>query len=124
MPLARDSRTLGEFRDMPYVEPLARARKTRGVPVRAAAFADAVLAEIGKKLRHTSALETVAQNWLACVDAKFAQKCFAHCIKNDILFVSTTNAQVRQGLSFSEKKILSKIAKLDGCQNIKKIRFV
>lgn len=124
MPLAQNSRLLSDFREMPYIENFSKARKSGGTFVRADFFTSTVLEKIASKMKHTSTLEVISDNWRICVDAKFADKCFVYNVKGPIVFVSAINAQVKQAISFNEKKILAKIKRLDGCNNITKIRFV
>ncbi len=124
MPLANDSQTLSEFRGTPYAPPISKARKTRGVPVLAGSFTNAVLASINEKLKYQSTGETVARHWNECIDARLVGKCSVNSVRANIVFVAAANAQVRQMLAFAEKRILAKIVKLDGCKNVAKIRFV
>ena len=124
MPLLKDSRILSDFREMPFYETFAKSRRSGGNPLKAAMMTDSVLSAISAKLSKASALETLSKNWNMCIDAKFVGKTFVYNVKGNIAFVSATNAQIKQSIAFSEKKILSKITQLEGCENISKIRFV
>ena len=124
MPLLKDSRILSDFREMPFSETFAKNRRSGGNPLRASVMTDSVLCAISAKLSRASALETLSKNWNKCIDAKFAGKTFVYNVKGNIAFVSAINAQVKQSIAFSEKKILSKITQIEGCEHISKIRFV
>ncbi len=124
MPLMPDSRILSDFREMPFCESSSIPRKSGGTFIRADSLTESILAKIASKMSHKSQLETICQNWKTCVDAKFADKSFVHNVKGNIVFVSTINAQVKQAISFSEKKILARVKLLENCQSITKIRFV
>ena len=124
MPLAPNSRILSDFREVPYVPTFSKPRHSRGVPMPAAAFADEVLKSIAKKCAKTSALDAVSEHWSDCVGAALAAKCAPQCVKGGTLFVTAINAQVRQMLSFSQRKILEKISAMEDCAEINKIRFL
>ncbi len=123
MPLYRDSKLLSDFREMPYFEDLSMPRRSNGKVVKADFFVDTILQRLSEKIKKVSTLDIVSENWKTCVDAKFANKSFVYNVVNDIVFVSTINAQVKQAIVFNQIKILAKIRQLQGCENIKKIRF-
>ncbi len=124
MPLNKDSQILSDFRGMPYFPTFSKNRKTGGQPLKAASLTNLILQTIKAKHSKTSALENLSQNWHICAGTKFADKSFVYNIKGNVVFVSAINSQIKQMISFSEKKILANITKIEGCENITKIRFV
>ncbi len=124
MPLAKNSRILCDFRGMPFVESFSKNRDTNGEPMRADSLANAIVAEISEKLRKSSTTEILRSNWDNCIDKRFVGKCGVYKVSGNVAFISTINAQVKQNIVFSEKKILLQISKIDGCKGITKIRFI
>ena len=124
MPLAKNSRILADFRGVPFVESFAKNRDSHGEPMRADLFAESIMAELSDKFKKSSATEILRNNWNKCIDKRFLGKCDVYNVKGNIAFIATANAQIKQNIVFSEKKILMQIAQIDGCKGITKIRFI
>ena len=62
--------------------------------------------ELSDKFKKASATEILRNNWNKCIDKRFLGKCDVYNVKGDIAFIATANAQIKQNIVFSEKKIL------------------
>ena len=45
-------------------------------------------------------------------------------MRDGVLYVEVCNAAARQELAFMERKILQQLKKIEGCSDVKKIRFL
>ncbi len=122
MPLHEDSRTLSEFRNIPFAESFSIKRTTAGVPEASQSLAKKFLARFKIRIENEGA--TVAKNWDKCVPPRFLGKSSPENVRAGVLYVSVENAAVRQEMTFEERAILAKVKRLGGCAKIKKIRFV
>ena len=122
MPLHEDSRTLSEFRNIPFAESFAIKRTTGGVPEGSQSLAKKFMARFKIKIENEGAI--VAKNWDKCVPSRFLGKSSPENVRTGVLYVSVENTAVRQEMAFEERAILAKVKSLDGCAKIKRIRFV
>ena len=69
--------------------------------------------------------ESISENWQKLVGKKLYMKCAPERLhpSSGILFIRTSGGPVRQELSFQKKGILEKIKKLEGCSEIKDLKF-
>ena len=69
--------------------------------------------------------ESISENWQKLVGKKLCLKCAPERLhpSSGILFIRTSGGPVRQELSFQKKGILEKIKKLEGCSEIKDLKF-
>ena len=51
-------------------------------------------------------------------------KCALQSVNNGVVFIATFDAHARQAIAFNQRKILERITSLEGCRDIKRIRFV
>lgn len=122
MPLYEDSEILSSFRSMPFEPSVARKRSTHGMPMSAADLTDAFLKKLATM--QASPVANLTKHWHECLPKKLIGSCAPTHIRGGILYAVAPNPQIRQELQFSVRKILTKVKKVDGCDNIKSIRFV
>ncbi len=69
--------------------------------------------------------QSISENWHNIVGKKLCMKCAPERLQptNGILFVKTSGGPVKQELSFQKKYILAKIKNLEGCSEIKDLKF-
>ena len=122
MALNEDSRTLSDFRAMPFRPKFSRARSSGGLPVSSDELTRRFLSRFSIVVK--SPISAVAEKWGACVGAKFASKSAPINLRAGVLYATADNPQIRQEIQFQERAILKKIKAIDGCASIKSIRFV
>ena len=123
MPLYPNSRLLSDFREVPYEETFSRARQTRGRPAPAAAICADVIGQIQKQYSKRAAADIILENWGQCMQS-LKDKCALQSVNNGVVFIATFDAHARQAIAFNQRKILERITSLEGCRDIKRIRFV
>lgn len=122
MPLHEDSPELSDFRQMPYSPTFSKKRDTRGVPEASANLAARFFAKF--KIKAENPVKIVEEHWNECVPKRFEGKSAPQNVRLGVLYASVCNPSARQEMMFCEREILEKVRRLDGCQKIKKIRFV
>jgi hypothetical protein len=69
--------------------------------------------------------QLISENWQKLVGKQLSIKCAPERLNQSsgILFIKTASGPVMQELSFQKKTILAKINKLNGCSEIKNLKF-
>ena len=69
--------------------------------------------------------QLISENWQKLVGKPLSIKCAPERLNQSsgILYVKTASGPVMQELSFQKKTILAKINKLNGCSEIKNLKF-
>ena len=108
---------------MLYEETFSRARQTRGRPAPSAAICADVIGQIQKQYSKRAAADIILENWGQCMQS-LKDKCALQSVNNGVVFIATFDAHARQAIAFNQRKILERITSLEGCRDIKRIRFV
>ena len=122
MPLHEESSILSAFRNLFFSPKSSVDRGTKGVPESSQSFADKFLSKL--KIKSENPAKIVSKHWNNCMPARFVGRASPLYVRTNILYVEVENASVRQEMMFSEREILKKVQKIEGCSTIKKIRFV
>jgi len=69
--------------------------------------------------------QIISENWQKVVGRALSVKCAPENLNSSsgILFIKTSSGPVKQELSFSKKKILDKIKRLESCDFVTDLRF-
>ena len=122
MPLHQDSPELSAFRQIPHTFSSMKKRDTGGCPESSKSLARKFLSKLNGLLENES--HKAVRYWASCVPKPFSDKCSPRNVRDGVLYVEVCNAAARQELAFMERKILQQLKKIEGCSDVKKIRFL
>ncbi len=122
MPLHEDNSVLSAFRQLIFSPKTSQDRGTKGQPESAQSLTEKFLSKLSKKTDNIGKI--VSENWESVIPQKFLGKASPQNVRMNVLYVVTENPSVKQELMFSERDILKKIKAVQGCEKIRKIRFI
>jgi hypothetical protein len=115
-----ERRLLSEFMELPMGEDLTKYRE----PLSMKDLIEKTWANWGIG-DSKSPEQIISENWQKVVGRALSVKCAPENLNSSsgILFIKTSSGPVKQELSFSKKKILDKIKRLESCDFVTDLRF-
>ena len=115
-----ERRLLANFMQLPMGEDLSKRRE----PMSMKDLIEKTWANWGMGEEKTPE-QAISENWHKIVGKQMSLKCAPERLhpSSGILYIRTSGGPLKQELSFQIKRILSKINKLDGCAEIKDLKF-
>lgn len=75
------------------------------------------------KIGAPSIEETIMRNWREIITPALASRCMPEKIDRDTLILRAANPVLRQEILFKQREILARLQKIDGCKDIRQLRF-
>ena len=115
-----ERRLLSDFLELPMGEDLSKHR----APLSMKELVEKTWANWGLGNEVTPE-QSISENWHKLVGKKLHLKCAPERFhqSSGILYVRTSGGPVKQELSLQKKSIINKIKNLDGCREIKDLKF-
>lgn len=115
-----ERRLLADFLELPMGEDISKQRE----PLSMKDLIEKTWANWGMGEEKTPE-QSISENWHKIVGKKLNMKCAPERLQpsSGTLYVKTSGGPVKQELSFQKKSILNKIKQLEGCSEVKDLKF-
>ena len=115
-----ERRLLANFLELPLGEDLSKNRE----PLNMKELIEKTWANWGIGEEKTPE-QSISENWQKLVGKQLSIKCAPERLhpSSGTLYIKTASGPIMQELSIQKKQILSKINRLEGCTNIKNLKF-